>query len=188
MRAHLTLLKMLMRTRKSVTSIAILKARVKSCKNITDACQWKSCALYPQNEIVEFLDQCSCYLRFSGSVGLIFDKSILSLWLTLFWPLLTAKLKASFWAHFHNNFERNHKWGIQSAQKASFTGFRLQRVGICFVYFPHGRGNCCYRHALVCNGEGESTQFWRKIHLPGTTSGLTMKLTQLTMTNMQLGR
>ena len=27
-----------------------------------------------------------------------------------------------------------------------------------------------------------------RIDLPGTTSGLTMKLTQLTMTNMQLGK
>ena len=51
-------------------------------KNIMEDC----CALFPQNEIVEFLDQCSCYLRVSGSVALIFEKSILSLWLTLFWP------------------------------------------------------------------------------------------------------
>ena len=39
------------------------------------------------------------------------------------------------------------------------------------------------------NKVGKTTQFWvEKVHLPGTTSGLTMKLTQLTMTNMQLGR
>ena len=126
-------------------------------KNIVEDCQWKSCALYPQNEAVRFLDQCSCYLRVSGSMQLIFGKSILSLWLTLLWPLLTAKLKANHCAQFHiGKNSREITKGIWSTQ--GLQGLRLQAwQGICFIYFPLGRGNCCYRHALVCNGEGEQS-------------------------------
>ena len=90
---HLTLLKMLMRTRKSVTSIAILKVRVKLLRHASTSKKilWKIAneravpftlkmklfGFWINAAVIwEFLDQCSCYLgkAFSLFGWLCFDR------------------------------------------------------------------------------------------------------------------
>ena len=93
---------------------------------------------YPQ---MKFLDQCSSYLTVSGSTQLIFGKSIFSPWLTLFWPLLTAKLKPGHWANFYIriNLRKYHKWEIRSTQKSFFhsKGIKIASIaGHLFCIFP----------------------------------------------------
>ena len=95
--------------------------------------------------IWEFLDQCRWCLgkAFSLFGWLCFDRYWQQNWKPTTEPsfILEKTLEKS-----------------QKGYEALKQGLRLQAwQGICFIYFPLGRGNCCYRHALVCNGEGEQS-------------------------------
>ena len=103
-------------------------------------------------------------------------KKLFALWTELcFWRALflfrsTGELKASLWSafQFETSFEQID---MEHYMEQQIDGLLPNKLVLALLLL------CCVWFLSAF-----------RIDLPGTTSGLTMKLTQLTMTNMQLGK